>query len=108
MLLREPLDGAGKRSPGRHCGDRARSVTWRAFIPASVFRYRGRSRRSQGSLPQQRFRLVSARRSDKGILPIRYLTGQTWSRATCERRDRRRPKIGPAGVAASSPPLLPL
>ena len=52
MLRREPLDGAGKRSPGWNRGDLARSVTWRAFIPASVFHYRGRSRRSQGSLPQ--------------------------------------------------------
>ena len=68
MLLREPLDGAGKRSPGRKCGDLARSVTWRAFIPASVFRYRGRSRRSQGSLPQHVFRLVYARRSDNVVV----------------------------------------
>jgi len=52
MLLREPLDGAGKRSPGWNGGDLARSVTWRAFNPARVFRCRGRSRRSQGSLPQ--------------------------------------------------------
>ena len=70
MLRREPLDGAGKRSPGWSRGDLARSVTWRAFIPASVFRYRGRSRRSQGSLPQHVFRLVYAIRSDK-VLPER-------------------------------------
>jgi len=40
MLLREPLDGAGKRSPGWNCGDLARSVTWRAFIqfPWTVWR----------------------------------------------------------------------
>jgi hypothetical protein len=52
MLHCEPLDSAGKRFPGWTCGDLGRSVTCRAFIPASVFRYRRRSRRSQGSLPR--------------------------------------------------------
>ena len=106
MLLREPLDGAGKRSPGRNCGDRARSVTGRAFIPASVFRYRRRSRRSQGSLPQQCFRLVSARRSDKGILPVDTSPGKSDRErlvsdviAKPENRTRRRCCVVAAAIA---------
>jgi hypothetical protein len=57
MLLREPLDDAGKRLSAEEIDDPASSVSWSAVTAARRFPAIAASRRSQGSRPQHVFRL---------------------------------------------------
>jgi hypothetical protein len=72
MLLREPLDGAGKRLSAQDIDDPASSVSWPAVAAARRFPAIAASRRSQGSRPQHVFGWSG--RSDDVALGWRFVT----------------------------------